>query len=39
MGFRPLLFSVAFLAASGVMADVTEEQSWSFDLDEVPMEV
>ncbi len=34
MGFRPLLISVAFLAASGAMADVTEEQSWTFDLDE-----
>ena len=33
MGFKPLLISVAFFAASGVMADVTEEQTWTFDLD------
>ncbi len=33
MSFRPLIISVAFFAASGVMADVTEEESWTFDLD------
>jgi DUF4097 and DUF4098 domain-containing protein YvlB len=33
MGFRPLITAVAFLAASGAMADVTEEQSWSFNLE------
>jgi hypothetical protein len=33
MDFRPLLMSAAFLAAQGALADVTEEQSWTFDLD------
>jgi DUF4097 and DUF4098 domain-containing protein YvlB len=33
MGFRPLIVAVAFLAAPGVMADVTSEQSWNLDLE------
>jgi DUF4097 and DUF4098 domain-containing protein YvlB len=32
MGFRPFICAVAFLAAPGVMADVTAEQSWNLEL-------